>query len=300
LRFDDRFASALVLLFFAIIFALGFQQAYAAETNVTIDVNVTVLSEITVSPASINWTLVSPGQTGSAVSGVRLLDIHNTGSVNITNIYAFVTTLQNETTRPYGASEARNYSAGGVLVFHNSSSPAFFWAGRIEWNWTGPISNIDLTAIDQNSRSAQGFFRNASTTFVWAVGNGTNGCNDSDAVFAIDSDADLGTAATRAPTTDSITMDGGDLEWAYFSVNREPLNGMCVAINRTCDKIYIYKYDKRSVSGSDFGSCGNSRYIYAGLNLTPGAIETITADVWMPRGMPLGNLTKTIWTFVGS
>jgi len=304
MRKDDHVAVIIIIGFFVLIGVLAStstRTVTAAETNATIDVNITVLSEITIMPTAINWTMISPGQTGSAVSGVRLLDIHNTGSVNVTNIYSFVTTLQNETTRPYGASEARNYSAGGVLVFHNSSSPTFYWTGRVEWNWTGPITNIDLSAIDANSRAAQGFFRNASTSFVWAAGNGSSGlCNNSEALFAIESDNDRGTIESRTPTTNSITRDGGDSEWGYFSIDRDPLNSMCVAVNRTCNKIYIYKYDKRSTTGSDFGSCANSKYIYAGLNLTSDSIETITADVWIPRGTPLGNMTQTVWTFVAS
>jgi len=267
--------------------------ANAAETNATVDVNVSTLSEITVFPNNINWTLITPGQNG----GVRLLDIKNTGSVNVTNLYSYVTTLANETVRPYGSSNPANYSAGGVLVFKNSTSQ-YFWAGRLEWNWTAAISNLDLSNIPATSRAAQGYYRNASNSYVWALGNGTSGlCNNSNALFAITDMIDLGTAATRKPDPTSISMDGGDANYGYFSINRGAnfLNGMCVAVDQNCTKIFVYKFDRRP----GFTTCANSQYIRAA-NLTPDAIETVTADVWIPKGMPAGNLTQAIWSFVAT
>jgi len=283
--------AAILLLAFA---GLG-PYTYASETNITVDVNVTSLSELTIVPSAINWTLVTPGQTG----GTKNLDIKNTGSVNVTNVYAYVTTLANETFRPYGPTgTASNYSAGGVLVFHNASDTNFYWAGRLEWNWTTSITNIDLSNLDANSRAAQGFFRNASNSYVWALQNGSLGlCNNSGALFAITDVIDTGVAGTRKPDPTTITRDGGDANYGYFHVSRAAnfLNGMCVAVNQNCTKIYAYKYDKRA----GFTTCTNSNYI-VNYNLTPNAIETITADVWVPKGIPLGNLTEAIWDFIGT
>ena len=273
----------------------GMAAVYAGDFNVTVDVNVTALTEITVTPSAINWTQLTPGQAG----GTKSLDIKNTGSVNVTNVYAYVTTLSNETFRPYGPTgTASNYSAGGVLVFHNASDTNFYWAGRLEWNWTAAISNIDLSNIDANSRAAQGFFHNASNSYVWALQNGSLGlCNNSGALFAITDALDTGTSATRKPDPTTITRDGGDANYGYFHVSRAAnfLNGMCVAVDPSCTKIFTYKYDKRA----GFSSCANSAYVTA-YNMTPNSIETITADVWIPVGMPAGNLTQAIWSFVAS
>ena len=293
------FVISLAFLFF-LAFGVNFTGVVVAGTsNVTVDVNITSISEITVSPSAINWTQLTPGTAG----GNRLLDIKNTGSVNVTNVYAYISTLTNESSRPYGSSNPASYSAGGVLLFHNNSDSAFYWAGRIEWNWTSTINNfVWPSAIDAGSRVSEGFFRNASNSYVWGIGNGTGGfCNDTNTKFAITDVIDDGTTATRSPDDTGIeNPDGFGADYSYFSVGRATsfLNGMCVAIDKSCTKIYVYKYDKRTSTGTNFNTCLNSQFIIG--NIIPNEIEQITADVWVPTGLPAGDLKQAIWTFVAS
>jgi hypothetical protein len=273
---------------------------YADPTsNVTVDVNVSTVGEITVLPSAISWIPVTPGTAG----GQRNLTIKNTGSTNVTNIFSYMSTMNNESVRPYLSSNPSSYSAGGLLVFHNESNSSYAWAGRLEWNWTEDINNYDnsestIAAAQGNVLVSRGFFRNASTSFVWAVGaNSTNGrCNESGAVFAIEDDDDDGTANTRRPNATFITLSGSDTEFGYFTVSRPTngLHGMCVAVNRTCDKVYAYKYDRRA----GFLSCTNSNVIQG--RLAPNEVEMITADIYVPKGIPGGNLTQAIWYFQGT
>ncbi|MCX6815493.1 MAG: hypothetical protein NT120_01405 [Candidatus Aenigmarchaeota archaeon] len=283
----------LILLFF-VAFTFQFSiVSFAGESNVTVDVNVSILSEITVTPTSINWTQIGPGQAG----GTRLLDIRNTGSVNATSVYAFVTTLDNETTSPYLSSNAADYSASGVLVFHNETDPRFYWAGRIEWNWTESIANFVDPFTSLGGSDGYGFFRNASNSFVWAIANGTNGlCNNTGAQLALTDPYDDGTSSTRSPSVGSINRDGGDAFFSYFSVARSSnfLYGMCMAVDTQCTKIYAYKYDKRA----GFTSCANAQNIVG--NLVPNQIEQITADVWIPKGIPTGDMKQAVWVFRSS
>ncbi|MCX6815494.1 MAG: hypothetical protein NT120_01410 [Candidatus Aenigmarchaeota archaeon] len=292
----------LFVIFAAILLAIfifgGFSDiSYAAESNVTVDVNISILSEITVNPFSINWTQITPGQAG----GIRNLTIHNTGSVNVTNVYALITTLDNETTRPYTSSLAFSYSAGGVLLFHNETDPRFYWAGRIEWNWTESIANFVDPFTSLGGSDAYGFFRNASKSYIWAITNGTNGtCNNTGAQLALTDPADDGTQFTRAPTTGSINRDGGDANFSYFSVNRATnfLYQECVAVDRNCAKIYAYKYDRRTSSiyfNNTFDICANAQNIIS--NMVPSQTEKITADVYMPKGMPAGDMKQATWVF---
>ncbi|MEM5879080.1 MAG: hypothetical protein QXU74_01125, partial [Candidatus Aenigmatarchaeota archaeon] len=60
-------------------------------------------------------------------------------------------------------------------------------------------------------------------------------------------------------------------------------------------KIYIYKYDKRS----GFSSCTNSRFLQ-GSNLPPGDVHTLTLDVYIPYGVPNGNLNTATLTVYAS
>jgi hypothetical protein len=260
----------------------------------TINVNVSAYAEITVSPTTLNWTNLNPGSSGTT----QLLDITNTGSLNVSNIYAYVDTLTDETSRPYGNPDPAAYAAGGVIVFKNETYNKFFFAGRLEWNWTEDISNLDTSGV--TSPVAWGFFKNASNEYVWLVGSGSNGfCNESDTEFAIEDDIDQGTTETRTPTTTSITLDYNDTEYSYFSINRAtaPLYESCVAVYKDCTKIYIYRYDKRTSPG--FSNCANSAYIQSS-NLVPYDTHTLTLNAYIPRGIPSGDLATATFTVVAS
>jgi hypothetical protein len=192
------------------------------------------------------------------------------------------------------------YAAGGLLSIINQTgrdiNEKFYFIGRLEWNWTDDISNKDLSNL--TSYAAFGFFKNISYEYVWAVQSGSDSeCNDSGTELALEDDIDIGTKATRTPFTGNIHLDVYGPGYSYFSVSRasSPLDGYCVAVNSTCNKIYIYKYDKRA----GFSSCANSRYLRDS-NLIPGGIERLTLDVFAPRGLPDGTLKQATLTFVAS
>jgi hypothetical protein len=186
-----------------------------------------------------------------------------------------------------------------VIVFKNETYDKDFFAGRIEWNWTEDISEMNKNNVNGPIKS-WGFFKNTSYEYNWLVGNGTGGqCNASGTQFAIDDDEDVGTAATRTPTTDGITCtQQGTSPYSYCSIDstRIPLNQSCVAIYYDCTKIYIYRYDKRS--NPNFAYCGNSRYINEA-NFTPGQdSHTLTLNVYAPYGIPAspGSLNTSTFT----
>jgi hypothetical protein len=275
------------IVWFSLVLLALSSAAFAVSDTVTVDVNVASVAQISVIPDVLSWSNINPGSAGT----IQFLNIKNTGSVNLTNIYAYVDTLEDEATRPYGFDDPLKYAAGGVIVFKNETYDKFFFAGRLEWNWTEDVGNDDLSAI--TSPVAWGFFKNTSYEYYWALGNGTGGyCNNTGAEFAISDYPDNGTVTTRTPSDTDITFQQG-VDWGYFSINRasSPLYGSCVAAYYDCSKIYIYKYDKRS----GFGSCANSAYIQAP-NLVPGETHTLTVNVYIPLGIPAGNLNTAIFT----
>jgi hypothetical protein len=273
---------------------INVKPVLAATTDtVTIDVNITESATITVLPSVLNWTSVTAG-TQSA--DIKNLTVKNIGSVNLSQIYAYVDTLTTEPVRPYGLAYPKNYSAGGVLTLRNETDPQFFFAGRIEWNWTQDIPNHDWTAVVIANAKAWGYFRNASNEYVWVIGNGTGGwCNNSATKFAIEDDPDIGTIGTRTPDATSIQLDYNDSLWSYFSINRAtaPLNFSCVATYYDCSKIYVYKFDKRT--SPDFERCSGSDYLFAE-NLVPGYSFILLVSPWIPLGYPAGFLNTTTLT----
>ncbi len=277
----------LVLFTFSTVVTVGF----AVNDTVTIDVNVTETSSIIVLPDVLSWT----GATTSAEGGVQYLTIKNAGSINLTQIYAFMDTLLSEQDRPYGSGNPKEFSAGSVLTIRNETDTAYYFAGRLEWNWTQEIPNSLYSAV--STPVAWGYFRNTSFDYVWVLGTGSSyGCNDTDAQFAIEYDVDLGTTATRTPVLVG-TPDASDWAYGYFSVNdaSSPLDLYCVAAPADCSKIFIYHFDQRA----NFTNCDNSAYIQEG-NLAPG--YTIVLDVipYIANGIPSGYLNTTVMTVMAS
>ena len=269
---------------------------FAAETiaNITVNVTVAPVAEITVYPNYLEWANLNPGSAGTP----QVVEVKNSGSVNVSSLYIYASTLYDETTRPYGTGDPSKYSAAGVIVVSNESNTVPQFVGRIEWNWTDSINNADFSAI--SSLKAWGFYKNTSFEYVWAVGAGTDGfCNSTGAQFAISESPDMGTTLTRTPSTSGVTFDGGDTNFGYFSVSGRAAFGgedVCVAVAADCSKIYIYKYDKRS----GFSTCQNSAYLTT-RTLTPGDIHTIPyLSAFIPKGIPAGILKTGTLTIVAS
>jgi hypothetical protein len=264
------------------------------DANVTVNVSVQTAAEITVSPTYLFWS-VAPGHA----SAVSLVDISNRGSVNVSQINVFANTVQRESVRPYGSSSASSYSSSGVIVLHNvtDANTTNYFVGRLEWNSTQDVSNMNLGAID-TGRSF-GFFRNTSYEYFWGLGNGTDGqCNNSGAQFGLNDNNDNGTIASRTVDTTGVTLQTST-DWGLFSINRanSPLDKYCVAAYYDCKKIYLYKYDKRT--NPNFGGCANSNYLQEP-NLIPGSTHSMSLSVYAPYGIPDGVMNLSTITVYAS
>ena len=292
------FFSVVITLFFAI-FALtaifSSMPVFAdASNSTTLDVNVSATAVISVLPTALNWTNVPTGNNGTT----KYITIKNIGSLNVSNIYTYVDTLETEPDRPYGLM-APNYSAGGVITVKNETVASDnYFAGRLEWNWTQDIPNHDWSNVDDADAVAWGYFRNTSTDYVWVIGNGTDGyCNNTATEFGIEYDPDTGIVETRTPI--AYTIEGESTEWGFLGITdaSSPLDGYCVATYYDCSKIYIYRYDKRT--SPNFASCDNSEYLQEA-DLVPGYTMILEVQPWIPNGYPSGDLNTTTLTVYAS
>jgi hypothetical protein len=277
-----------IILFSLILFiSFNFMPVMAAYNTTDIDVNISTLSQITLIPSYLNWTQMTAGSVG----GYKNITIKNTGTTDVSNVFGWVDTLEDETARPYGSSNPASYAAGGMLTVMNDTGEKYYYLGRLEWNWTDDIPNHDWSAV--TTPVSWGYFRNITDNYVWVLGSGTAGrCNESDAEFEIETEKDLGTQATRTPdiTVDLVTSAGDSRRWSYGTIDSGTLSGSCVAAYHDCSKIYIYKFDKRT----NFTGCGNTEYLNA--QLPPGNETNLKIDVWIPTGIPSGNLTRATLT----
>lgn len=279
---------AVVLLAIVAITQVTVMAAYLGST--TVAVTVSDLTEVTVLPTSLSFT-AAPGAVATAIS----VDIKNTGSNNISNIYASVDTLTDETSDPIPAGGPSGFASTGFLVLKNSTATEYFHAGRLEWNLSTLLTGASYGSYRYN---ATGFFRNVSGMYMWILGNTTTatnaGCNDTGATLYIEADADAGTAATRTPAV-AGTLDESVTDWGLFSFTADPLKNYCVAAYHDCTKIYIYKYDYNAT----FDGCTQSNYLEAA-TLVPGDIDTITTNAWVSEGVPDGSTNSGVLTFHGT
>ncbi len=269
-----------------------FAWAATSSQTLTVTVNVSTTTTITVAPTSLTWNLLSLGTAGSSSA----VDVKNSGSTNLTSLYVSGDALTQEASRPYGTGVPGNYAAASVLKIANQSASTYYWVGRIEWNWTDSISNLQATGV--NSLKSWGFYKNASSEFVWAAGNGTDGgasfgCNETGAQFKISPSVDIGTAATRTTSVAGSPV-ASDANYGYFTVGADPLNGYCVAVNTACTKIYIYKFD----NGAGFSSCTGTSYLTT--PIYPGDIARLSLEPVIPNGVPNGNFAPATLTFTAS
>ncbi len=270
------------------------EAATSNQTNVTVEIaNIT---KITVAPTNLTWYGVNTNSTG----GVKYLDIKNSGSWNITSVYAYVDTLTKEQTNPIPTGVASSYASTGLLVMNASTtSGVFYYVGRLDWNIT-PVGNgtkVDGPPGSNGQANSWGYFRRYDGDFLWNISlgsgvyiNATHGCNSTGTTFMIETEADDGRPSTRQPDQ-AATYDTSIADWGifYFGSNEGPLSNHCVAIHRNCTKIFIYKYDKRS----GFRECDQATFLRNTV-LTPGSQFTVHTDVWVPYGIPAGWL-KSGW-----
>jgi hypothetical protein len=285
----------LVILAFLVSLADIPTKVTAATTNQTnITVQVADVTQITILPTTVSWSSLNPGSIG----GLRYIQVRNSGSRNISTIYAYADTLTSEQNNPYPAGDSSAFSSGSVLMLKkNETGATYYYADRLEWNITQPAGSGGTNC--QNA-VAWGYYRNVTNEYVWCLTNGTeinatHGCNSTGTTFYIETDADNGTVASRQPnlgaTADSLTQ----ADWGIFKFTSGPLNNMCVAIHRLCTKILIYKYDRRS----PFDQCSIVDTLNSTTILTPGDEFTVNLDAWVPKGIPYGWLASSWLTIEG-
>ena len=267
------------------------KPAFSATTNQTnVTVEVSAVCQITVAPRNHTWFSVTPGSEG----GIKTLNIRNSGSQNLANIYAYVDTIEVEQTNPIPTGDASRYASGGVLVL-NTSAGSFYYVGRLEWNVSKPAG-----AGGSNCTNAKtwGWYRNATAgNYLWCMVNGSDGtCNSTSAAIYIETEPDTGEPSTREPNTGGNPTNAFE-NWAVYNFAAGPLSGHCVALYTDCSRMYIYKYDKRS--NPNFGVCGGASYVRTEA-LTPSSEFSVNLDVWVPQGIPAGWLASSWLTIEGS
>ena len=276
-----------LLLVGGVLFAGFLMMGGASAITDTITINVTIqeFTQITVLPDSFTFENLNPG----SFSTTENFSIKNTGSSNITNIYIYTSTIDDEIISPLGSGNATAYASTGFILIKNSTLSNHSHAGRLEWNLSSVLQNETLDLDVGTTQFIHGFYRNATYgDYLFKVENGTEGfCNNSGAAMEIINTAENGSAQHRDFSTESTTadntVDASNVYWGIFSFTSGPLEDHCVAVDSGCTKIFIYKYDQRSnFTGCDIDGSFDTT------TLTPSNEVNGTIYASIPQGTPQG------------
>jgi hypothetical protein len=260
--------------------------------NVTVNISVGELAEITVNP--INFTLIDV-PVGTDTSEVSF-SIKNTGSTNITNIFAYSDTIFVESESVVDTGDPTKYAAAGFVFIRNESSDGISaHVGKLEWN-TSTLESENLNLDPGTAKFGRGWYHNASNTWLWKVENGSNGtCNNTGTDFKIKEAPENGTSPLNRDFTDGIvttgTFDEQTANWSLFNMGGTVLNYYCVAAYWNCTKIYIFKYDKRYDAETNFDGCDNAAYMREAI-LYPAQSIPFYLYGSVPKGTPYGLTTS--------
>jgi len=271
---NKRVVFAILILFVALIALLGFKGFTGFFVNDTITVNITIaeFSQISVLPVTVNFANLLPGGLGSVVN----FSIKNTGSKNVSAIHVFSSTIDDEVTNPLLSGSASNYASTGFILLKNSSASHHFHVGRLEWNLSALLQGEYLALDSGTTRFGHGFYRNATHgDYLWKTENGSGGyCNATGTTLRINFSVE---------GSSSGVLDEVSGSWSLFSFYTGPIIYHCVAVHGNCDKIFIYKYDKRN----EFDACTVGSYFGESI-LVPGNEIGGTLYPAIAQGVPQG------------
>jgi hypothetical protein len=265
----------------------------AAAGNTTVQVNISEVAQITVSPASLNWSSVTPGANGS----VQKITVKNTGSTTFSNgIYVSVDSFVNTTNNPTAGDDPAKYMAGSFMVIANTTdqpNDQYWFINQMSWNETNYPSPTSPTA----NAVSWGYYQNKSNSWLWEIvpptgetscRNGTGG----GASFIIVNTAgskDLSSVSTATFITNN------SLTWGTFNFTTGPLKDYCVAVHTSCNYMMIYKYDMNS----SLPNCWIRGYAAPG-SFAPGIEKYFDVKPHVPNGVPAGTVTNSTITFTAS
>lgn len=267
-------------------------EILADVTNTTvIQVNISEVSSIEVSPTNIAWNQVAPG-TNSSVTQVSVL---NTGSSSFAaGIFISVDSFANITNNPTAGDSASKYMAGSFLVVANSTTltnDLYYFVNQISWNESTYPSPTNPTA----GAISWGFYNNKTNSWLWELKPSADGTcrNMTDTALKIKTTVDSGAGSRDLSTnTASGTASANTTDWATWTFSSGPFLDYCVASSTDCKRLMIYVYDKNS----SLPSCTKATWIAPG-TFSPGVTKYFQLKVHIPSGVPAGTVTNSTVTF---
>jgi len=267
--------------------------ADAANTT-NVQVNVSEVSQLSVSPPYVSWSQIAPGANGS----VQTITVKNIGSTTFsTGIYVSVDSWANTTNNPTSPnSDTSKYMSGSFLVIGNSThttADEYWFVNQISWNETTYPNPQGAPSV--SGAVSWGYFWNKTNSWVWELkpATGDTSCRNGSAgsSLKIQATANLNNVSGATPAT----FIANTTQWSTWNVTGGPLGSYCIAASQDCKYLMIYKHDMNS----SLPNCWIKEYIGPG-SLTPGQSKAFDIKPHISSGIPAGTLTNSTVTFTAS
>ncbi len=310
----NRTVTALLVVVIAAAGIYAFSSAVSAQSSDSSEINVTVSEtiEVTVEPTWFNFSNIDVQSTNFSDHNDLYLDIENTGSTNLSSIYAHVDTLSAEYRNPLGTGRADRYAAGRFVWIKNQTS-RFYHVGSLTWNITESAGGWPSGVENEPSNTrSMGYYRNATGDYLWALapdgGSGSyNYCNTSSdgqysaPILRIKDEADNGNNRdldSALSDTTEYTLSTNNTNWAQAQVSGGPLDGHYVASGANCTKVHINRFD----NDGQFPITGNNDQYLVNPNteLAPGEEYSARVGAAIPSGIPAGVTNQSTLTITAS
>jgi hypothetical protein len=260
----------------------------ADATNTTnVRINVSQVSQLSVSPLYVSWSQIAPGTNGS----VQTITIKNIGSTSFaTGIWVSVDSWVNTTNNPTSPNtDASKYMSGSFLVIGNSTHTAtdeYWFVNQISWNETtfpNPTGGITTGAV------SWGYYWNMSNSWIWELKpfTGDTSCRNGTTSLKIQATPNL----VNVSGATSATFMANITQWSTWNISSGPLVNYCIAASSDCKYLMIFKFDKNTSF-----TCNKDDYITPD-SLAPGQSKYFDIKPHIPTGFPSGTLMNSTVTF---
>jgi len=236
------------------------------------------------------------------------LTIVNEGSTNMSTIHVWSDVLSSMDENPVGGREASSYAAASFLLVGPGPNASHHYVGRLIWNNSENAGGrpYGLETPEDNPQ-AWGFYETAEDRYLWslsgngstttgsycnqpALSSGTNSSLTTDhPVLVMSNEPDNGQNRNLSRNSTLYTFTDATGPWAVMRAERGPLDGEYVAAHRSCEKLYIYRYDGR---GRFPFSTADDHHLFDGA-LRPNSSITVSYRWEIPPGIPAGETSPS-------
>ncbi|MBN2013672.1 MAG: hypothetical protein JW778_00680 [Candidatus Altiarchaeota archaeon] len=285
---------------------LGGNLSNNDSESATITVNISHNVMVDITPAAFSWGAIAPGTEANSTheaSGYFGIQIENVGSANITHVWFNATYPLNN---PFGTGNSSAIDAGNFVVLSKNTSATDYWfINRVEYNTTAELVYLkdpDGNMPPNDNKYIYGRFHKAGDEYFWMINNNTNCTTGGTNIY-------IGNTSHSKTQTGTTNFQTGDVEsfgltalpdysFAYADITDGPLDGLCVAVDFTCTRVFFSRWN----ADSPFHLCANVNYAYdynvEGTPLVPGDSFAMGIKAYVPYGIYEGSSSGKITAIV--